>query len=54
MSEHPGPEFAPPPPIAALPNFTLDVNSSVIYNLYGDNVIITSTYNVLIGAVIMT
>ena len=23
------------PPIAALPNFTLDVLSSVIYNLYG-------------------
>ena len=32
MSEHPGLEFAPP--IAALPNFTLDVLSSVIYNLY--------------------
>ena len=37
MSEHPGLEFAPPPPngpIAALPNFSLDAPSSVIYNLY--------------------
>ena len=33
----------PPPPIVAFPNFTLDVPSSVIYNLYGFDSLLAST-----------